>query len=76
MAQLDVEKKKGASSMWWIWVLIAIAAIVILWFVFDDKGDQDIIEPVSETAAYIDQTSQFSHEAIVLTSVPDDIGRA
>ena len=73
MAQLDVEKKKDGGNKWWIWVLIAIAAIVVLWFVFDDEGDQDLEEPVTETAAYIDDTLEFSNNALAVAPVAEDV---
>lgn len=78
MAQLDVEKKKDSGSKWWIWLLVAIAAIVILWMVFDDSGDQDLEEPVTNTTAYIDNFSaiQFSKNALAVAPVSEDVYRA
>lgn len=67
MAQLDVEKKK--DNKWWIWVIVAIAAIVILWMVFDNSND-DVVDdgPVMETTAFINESFHFSNETLTAVS--------
>lgn len=41
MADLNIERKDDnkKNSKWWIWVIVAIIALIILWLVFDDRTD-------------------------------------
>lgn len=50
MANLDVEKK--SNNDWWKWLLAVLAIIALLWFIFDNDGDDDEIEEI-DTTAYI-----------------------
>lgn len=57
MAQLDVEKKD--NNDWWKWLLGIIAAIIIIWFIWDAVNDDDdtIIEGEPEPVTQIESNT-------------------
>ncbi|MHB1225531.1 MAG: hypothetical protein ACYC2G_16005 [Gemmatimonadaceae bacterium] len=49
MAQLDIERKPG-SSMWWLWLLIALIVVLALWW-FVWGGQRDTVGAITADSA-------------------------
>ncbi len=83
MAQLEIQRKRGISPIWWILGLILLA--LLLWWMFAAAdNDADVVEapgavapvagamvaPVTDVAVVVAQPMEVVGRQVTLTSVP------
>jgi outer membrane protein OmpA-like peptidoglycan-associated protein len=68
MAELDVQPKR--SNPWWIWLLIAIIALAVLFFLFKGCNSKDTTTVVSDSTTTT-TTSDSSTTQNIAATAPD-----